>query len=816
MKIFRLRALRGLALGIVAALAGTLSAQTLTWSGSTNSSITGTTWTGSASPTAANDLAIQNVGTSGTFHNMIANGTVVGNSFSFTNSYVRMGAAQNTTDTRSGTMTFTNATTIFTLVNSNVNIGATTTTTASTASPAPSLLINLNYAGNGTINVDGTSTLNMNVNPTNTTFAITGTGGLAKSGSGTLRLAVTNNFTGGFDLQSGTILLNANGTAGVNGAFGTGTLRLTGGTLSSSTTSSRAIDNSVQFNGTVTLGNATNTGLLLFQTGTATLVSDSHLVTASNVNLNQSLSGAFKLTKSGTGNLALNSSMAASTYSGGFELVSGNVLTSNSTVASGGSVTNGPFGVGTVTLSGGAILSTGTNRTIHNSITLNGTVAMYTNNSTPVTHFISALGGGTTTVAADSTLNVGGDNAGVTLSWQQVISGSGNLTKTGAGTLTITDSNSNFTGNLAILAGTVSVDAPGNLGANTLSRTTIIDNATLRFTGTTASGNNRTYSLGANGATFDVTSSGVSINGAIMDYEDQSGSLTKTGTGTLTLNATNTYSGGTTVAAGTLAVSSATIPGDITNNAAVIFNQTSNGTYSGNITGTGSLTKIGTGVLTLTNYGLNYSGGTTVSAGGLRVEGTLNGPVTVEAGADLSGSGYLDGAVSIAGTHSPGSSPGIQSFGNNLTYQADATVNWELTANTATQGDPTAVYDQINVAGTLDFAGSTSLALSFNGAGSGVNWNDAFWDANRSWKIYDTASVSNFGNLGLVTSNWADGSGNLFDTVLAGAGFSLSQAGNDVFLNYAAPIPEPATAAALLGAAILALAIRRRRQGQHI
>lgn len=808
MNISRFRALRGLSLGIVAALAGSLSAQTLNWtSGSGNVLTNSANWGGTA-PNSTHTLTFNNV-TSGNANVTLAGGSLSINSMAFNNTAMRVSAALGT-NLGNGVITFNNAITLITASNS-ANVNFTSVNTTSTNVTVPTLTINLNYTGAGTINVDATSLVNISGNTNNSFATLTGTGGLIKTGAGMLRLGNNHTYSGGFELQSGSVEVTAI-TTGSSSAFGTGTLTLSGGTLSSNSTANRTIENNTRFNGTVTLGSATNTGLLIFQAGTATLLSDSHLVTASNVNLNQSLSGAFKLTKSGTGNLALNSSMVSSTYSGGFELVSGNVLTSNSTVASGGILTNGAFGTGTLTLSGGTILSTGTNRTIHNSITLNGTVAMYTNNSTPVTHFISALGGGTTTVAADSNLNVGGDNAGVTLSWQQVISGSGNLTKTGAGTLSITDSNPNFTGNLSILGGTVSVDAPGNLGANTLSRTTIIDNATLRFTGTTASGNNRTYSLGANGATFDVTSSGVSINGAIMDYADQSGSLTKTGSGTLTLNATNSYTGGTTVSAGTLQATSATLPGNVVNNASLIFAQDSDGTFAGDITGTGTVTKSGTGVLALTGTH-DYSGLTTVSGGGLKVEGSLAGALTIESGGTLSGSGTITGATSIAGTHSPGSSPGIQTFGDNLTYQADATVNWELSANTATQGDPTAVYDQINVTGTLDFSGSTSLALSFSGAGSGVNWNDAFWDANRSWKIYDTASVSNFGNLSLVTSNWADGSGNLFDTVLAGAGFSLAQVGNDIFLNYAAaPIPEPATAAALLGAAILALALQRRHR----
>lgn len=813
MKISRLRALRGLALGIVVALTGSLAAQTLNWtSGSGNVLTNSANWGGTA-PNSTHTLTFNNV-TSGNANVTLAGGSLSINSMAFNNTAMRVSAALGT-NLGNGVITFNNAITLITASNS-ANVNFTSVNTTTTNATVPTLTINLNYTGFGTINtVDAASTVSA-WNYTNGTAAnFTGGGGLIKTGLGTLRLGNYHTYSGGFDLQQGLVEVMQNATASTS-PFGTGTLTLSGGTLSSNSTATRTFFNPTRLNGVVTIGNS-GTGNITFNNSTAAaaqLLANSTLTTVVNVTWQQPISGEFALTKNGSAELTFGTSASASTYSGGFELKEG-MVTLSSSGNSNVSNAQSAFGTGTLRLSGGTVVSSNTSaggdRFIYNPVVFNGTVTL--GDAASLAGLTISTGwGNSATVASDSTIHT----PGATIVINQEISGSANLTKTGAGTLTISDSNPNFTGNLYILGGVLSVDAPGNLGANSLSRTTIIDNATLRFTGTTASGNARTYSLGENGGTFDVTSSSVSINAEIMDYNGQAGRLIKTGSGTLTLNATNSYTGGTTVSAGTLAVSSATIPGDITNNAAVIFNQTSNGTYSGNITGTGSLTKTGTGVLTLTNHGLNYSGGTTVSAGGLRVEGTLSGPVTIEAAAELSGSGTLGGAVTIAGTHSPGSSPGIQSFGDNLTYQADATVNWELSANTATQGDPTAVYDQINVTGTLDFAGATSLALSFNGAGSGVNWNDAFWDANRSWKIYDTASVSNFGNLSLVTSDWADGSGNLFDTVLAGAGFSLSQAGNDIFLNYAAaPIPEPATAAALLGAAILALALQRRRRGQR-
>ena len=100
------------------------------------------------------------------------------------------------------------------------------------------------------------------------------------------------------------------------------------------------------------------------------------------------------------------------------------------------------------------------------------------------------------------------------------------------------------------------------------------------------------------------------------------GSLTKSGSGLLTITTTNTYPGGTTVTAGTLQLGDGTttgvIAGNIANTANVIFNNGTAQTFAGIISGSGgTLTKAGTGTLTLS--GLNtYVGTTTVS------QGTLN------------------------------------------------------------------------------------------------------------------------------------------------------------------------------------------------
>ncbi len=283
--------------------------------------------------------------------------------------------------------------------------------------------------------------------------------------------------------------------------------------------------------------------------------------------------------------------------------------------------------------------------------------------------------------------------------------------------------------------------------ASNSSQTTIANsNGTLQVAGTLSLDNNSQISGGrtiagalsnTNGATSTISGSfdlngatvpmsvatGVTISGAITN----TGNITKSGAGTLTFSGVNTYTGLTTVSAGTLAFSgSGTFPstnpvtvnggtfsisaitpgsftmGDLSGSGGTVavgaktlnLGTASNSTYAGAITGTGSLTKQGSGNFTLSGAGNNITGTTTVSAGRLSVNGALTSGSGVSVGANgtLGGTGTVTGIGTINGTLSPGNSIGTITLIGNQTFTTGSTLEIELNPTTA---------DRVNITGTL-------------------------------------------------------------------------------------------------------------------
>ena len=262
----------------------------------------------------------------------------------------------------------------------------------------------------------------------------------------------------------------------------------------------------------------------------------------------------------------------------------------------------------------------------------------------------------------------------------------GGLTQAGTGNTTLTGANT-FTGATNITAGTLTVGATGALPSGTVA--TVASGATLNLGGK----NQSLASLaGAGSVTFGVGTLTVGSANSATTFSgvmSGTGGLTKTGTGVFTVSGANTFTGATNVNAGTLKAGAAnSLPSGsavTVATGAVLdlggFNQTigslagagnvtlgagtlteggdnSSTTYSGVLSGTGGLTKNGTGATTLTGVD-TYSGATTINAGTLIVNGSIANSTIALAGGTLKCSGNT-GTLTVASgaTVAPGNSIG--------------------------------------------------------------------------------------------------------------------------------------------------------------
>jgi autotransporter-associated beta strand protein len=203
--------------------------------------------------------------------------------------------------------------------------------------------------------------------------------------------------------------------------------------------------------------------------------------------------------------------------------------------------------------------------------------------------------------------------------------------------------------------------------------------------------------------------------------------LTKSGTGTVTLEAVNAYNGDTLVQDGTLVVETA---GSIASSAAVISGGTmrvrgiaggvtiDRGTLLVNSGGRVGTTTVGGGTLLVDGIAGNVivnSGTATVNSGGSIGSTTINGSlltmngtagdVLVNTGGTLKGSGGVQGLTLNGGIVAPGNSPGLLSAyelnGSNGTFQ------FQLGAPT-TRG---ITYDAINVTSLLTLGANTAFTF---------------------------------------------------------------------------------------------------------
>jgi hypothetical protein len=251
----------------------------------------------------------------------------------------------------------------------------------------------------------------------------------------------------------------------------------------------------------------------------------------------------------------------------------------------------------------------------------------------------------------------------------------GGLSLQGTMTLTLTGSNT-YTGGTTITSGTLAISSDQALGNSSFGLT--IANGTLQATQAFSSA--RSISL-TGAATLDTRGDAITLSGNITGPGSFS-IIDSTNTGsTVNLSGTNNYSGGTSIGAKmTLLGTTSSLQGNIALQAStstVTFNQTSNGTYSGVLSGAGILNIAGTsGTMQITGNSTGFTGPVNVSSGKtLQIDGSLANAslVTVPSGATLIGTGTV-GTTQNSGTISPGDSggAGTLSFNGTLTLMASS------------------------------------------------------------------------------------------------------------------------------------------------
>ena len=421
-------------------------------------------------------------------------------------------------------------------------------------------------------------------------------------GTGTVNLPAANSFGAGATTLGGATL-----NVGTASAIGTGTVTLVSGTLTA-TTSSVKLSNALAFNNsTVTFAGANP---LIFS-GNATLGGTNNTVTVSNTGLTilngamSTLAGAVgNLTKAGTGTLVLSGS---NTYTGQTVVTAGAVQVQNNTAlgAAGG-------GAAVVTASGASIQVLGTGLVIGKTLIVNGTGVI--NGALENLFGGSNVWSGNVFMNSASTIAADG---GTTLSITGVVSGPGDLTTAGIGTVVLASANA-YTGNTTVANGILSVQNGLGLGLPTGvgGTATVAAGATLQVQGgITVSGKNVTLA----GTGFG--NAGSLPQGALVS---QSGANTWAGTITLT---------------GTVALTADPIPTLKSTSTGTLIGAANGSTLfvAGVVAGT-DLTKVGPGAVTLLNID-TYTGATSVLGGTLTLANTNDSAVgaTTISGAVVNG-----------------------------------------------------------------------------------------------------------------------------------------------------------------------------------
>ena len=602
---------------------------------------------------------------------------------------------------------------------------------------------------------------------------------------------VTTSFTSGTNSYSNTIV-------GFTAFASNNTLDVSGGTM--------LLSNSASL--TVGSGGAGN---LLTISGAGTVRDSNAVIGASITASNNSVS------VSGSG----------STWSNSGTLTIGNSGSENNlTISSGGTVRNTTATIGSttnssnnaVTVSGSASYWSNNGITIGSSGSFNRLVV----NTAAVVTSVGGVGLGnqsnsiynslqisdSSTVFNANAITVGGNGSLNSLTLENgALSTLSGAFLVGSGPLS-TNNGAVVTGSGTVLdAGGVTVGHNGSSNSLTVSSGGHINTTTSVIGNLSASSNNRllvtgsgsqlnnssSITVGFQGAGTLTVANGGSVTASAISIASQSGS-----TGTLNLGAL-----GGSDTAGTLGSSTITLG---SGSGAINFNQSDTATISNKITGTGSVSQLGSGTTVLTSSN-TYSGTTAVSAGRLVIAST--GALGSGSSNAVNTSGTLENHGAIAGATTLNSGGTLAGNGGSfgaLTIKAGSFLNWNVNSFTNTAG---VGWDQLSATNLVLTNLSPSGKLTIQIAGtSGIGNGSSLYTFNF---LYG-GTVSGFDTNNIII----DTSALTLDSSLTGGTWAITETGtsgaNTLNLTYTTAVPEPSTYALFgLGAIGMLMVLRRKR-----
>ncbi|WP_435009178.1 autotransporter-associated beta strand repeat-containing protein [Tundrisphaera lichenicola] len=522
---------------------------------------------------------------------------------------------------------------------------------------------------------------------------------ISNGATGRTVLGGTNTYSGNTTILSGTVAIT-NPFAFGNGMVTVGDGTANSGQLEIDLTGSNTVANAFVFNAPITTGLQVNSGDTTFN-GATTLSSDLGINVIQGVSL--AFAGAIGdggqtkgLTKQNTGTLTLS---AVNTYTGTTFVDEGLLQLNASGVSIPGNITvSGPGTAATVQELQANQIADGATVNLANAgatLDLNGfddTIGSLSLTGSTVTTGAGTLtihsGGGISTLASSQTATLSGHLAfdaannfftvaqgttqsGVDFSVSAIVSSFANIIKDGSGTMAFSGANTYSGGtniNLGVLAisndtgagtGVVNILGTGTLdlsGGITVANTLNVNSSgvAIRNSGGTNTLDG-TFNLGID-ATIDTAASSTLAISSTVDDSGNIWSLTKTGAGTLRLDAANTYLGGTTVSSGILAISNsgALGTGNVVNNAEIdIFNN----------------------LLLNNNFTINSAGTAFLVDGLTTIQGTVTLLSNLVINTPDSANLYLNGVVSGSGFGIAKNGTGTLGLGQANTYTGGTSIN---------------------------------------------------------------------------------------------------------------------------------------------